>query len=192
MSKKKKVVSGRKFRMEKSKARKNISPILMSLCIFLLLLIILPIATIMWYSEGAVKDDEYGIEKVSTSIEKEENSVDTNLTKSKATTKSPAIPDNRRSASSTAKENIPVNKTDIPDAEEALKEEVTIQEVPIENNDGVNSVIPESVPEYHTVEEGEGLWRIAKNNNLTLEEIKNLNNLTSDVIQVGQSLIVKN
>lgn len=188
---KKKVVSRKKFRIEKSKTKKNISPVLMSLCIFLLLLIILPIATIMWYSGGTEIDVEYGIEKDSVSIEKEENYVDTSSMNSRDAMKSPAIYKSRQSSSSINQEDRVANQAIIPE-EETTKED---QEVPMEttqDTNEMNPVPPESVSEYHTVEEGEGLWRIAKNNNLTLEEIKTLNNLTSDVIQVGQTLLVKN
>ncbi|CRH19847.1 LysM peptidoglycan-binding domain-containing protein [Carnobacterium maltaromaticum] len=181
---KKKVVSRKKFRIEKSKTKKNISPVLMSLCIFLLLLIILPIATIMWYSGGTEIDVEYGIEK-------EENYVDTSSMNSRDAMKSPAIYKSRQSSSSINQEDLAANEAAIPE-EETTKED---QEVPIETTQDTNEMNPvpiKSVPEYHTVEEGEGLWRIAKNNNLTLEEIKTLNNLTSDVIQVGQMLLVKN
>ncbi|WP_317945254.1 LysM peptidoglycan-binding domain-containing protein [Carnobacterium maltaromaticum] len=187
---KKKVVSRKKFRIEKSKTKKNISPVLMSLCIFLLLLIILPIATIMWYSGGTEIDVEYGTEKDSVNIEKEENYVDTSSMNSRDAMKSPAIYKTRQSSSSINQEDRVTNQAVIPE-EETTKED---QEVPIEttqDTNEMNPVPPESVPEYHTVEEGEGLWRIAKNNNLTLEEIKTLNNLTSDVIQVGQTLLVK-
>lgn len=42
----------------------------------------------------------------------------------------------------------------------------------------------------HTVKSGEGLWRIARNHGLTLEELKALNGLSSNVIRVGQVLKV--
>lgn len=42
----------------------------------------------------------------------------------------------------------------------------------------------------HTVQSGEGLWRIARNYGLTLEELKALNGLSSNVIRVGQVLKV--
>ena len=48
----------------------------------------------------------------------------------------------------------------------------------------------ESTATTYTVQTGDGLWRIAKNHGLTLDELKLLNQLTSNIIQPGQVLIV--
>ena len=42
----------------------------------------------------------------------------------------------------------------------------------------------------YTVKAGDGLWRIAKEHGLTLDELKSMNQLTSNIIQPGQVLIV--
>ena len=48
----------------------------------------------------------------------------------------------------------------------------------------------ESTETTYTVQPGDGLWRIAKNYGLTLDELKSINQLTSNIIQPGQVLIV--
>ena len=48
----------------------------------------------------------------------------------------------------------------------------------------------ESTATTYTVQPGDGLWRISKNHGLTLDELKSLNQLTSNIIQPGQVLIV--
>ncbi|HET8809619.1 MAG TPA: glucosaminidase domain-containing protein [Flavobacteriaceae bacterium] len=43
----------------------------------------------------------------------------------------------------------------------------------------------------YTVRDGDTLWNIAKQNDLTVEQLKDLNNLRGNVIEVGQKLFVK-
>ncbi len=44
----------------------------------------------------------------------------------------------------------------------------------------------------YTVKAGDTLYKIANMYNITVEELKNMNNLTSNIISIGQVLIVKN
>ena len=41
---------------------------------------------------------------------------------------------------------------------------------------------------YYIVKKGDSLWSIAKNNNTTVNELKELNNLTSNTLSIGQKL----
>ena len=52
------------------------------------------------------------------------------------------------------------------------------------------NVITEEV-EYYIVKSGDTLWSIAKNNDLTVDELKKLNNLTTNTLSIGQKLILK-
>ena len=45
--------------------------------------------------------------------------------------------------------------------------------------------------EYYTVKKGDTLYSIALKNNLTVQELKDLNNLTSNNLSIGQSLLIK-
>jgi LysM repeat protein len=44
---------------------------------------------------------------------------------------------------------------------------------------------------YYIVKSGDSLWSIAKKNNLTVNELKELNNLSSNILSIGQKLLIK-
>ena len=54
----------------------------------------------------------------------------------------------------------------------------------------VPKTIKEEINNTYIVVPGDTLWSIAKNNNLTVEELKQKNNLTSNLLSVGQNLII--
>lgn len=55
----------------------------------------------------------------------------------------------------------------------------------------INATSLNPTNEYYTVEKGDTLYSIASKNNLTVQELKDLNNLTSNNLSIGQTLLIK-
>lgn len=55
------------------------------------------------------------------------------------------------------------------------------------NNDNSSSV---DNNKYYIVKNGDSLYSIARSNNMTVDELKSLNNLTSNILSIGQKLII--
>lgn len=55
------------------------------------------------------------------------------------------------------------------------------------NNDNSSSV---DNNKYYIVKKGDSLYSIARRNNMTVDELKSLNNLTSNILSIGQKLII--
>ena len=55
------------------------------------------------------------------------------------------------------------------------------------NNDNSSSA---DNNKYYIVKKGDSLYSIAKSNNMTVDELKSLNNLTSNILSIGQRLII--
>lgn len=73
----------------------------------------------------------------------------------------------------------------LPDVNEDLPEE--------KDDRGIADELPQSDSEtYHTVKKGETLYRISRMYELTVSELKTLNNLSDNIIEIGQKLKVKN
>lgn len=58
-----------------------------------------------------------------------------------------------------------------------------------ENSDNSSSV---DNNKYYIVKKGDSLYSIARRNNMTVDELKSLNNLTSNILSIGQKLIISN
>ncbi|MBE6152661.1 MAG: LysM peptidoglycan-binding domain-containing protein [Firmicutes bacterium] len=56
----------------------------------------------------------------------------------------------------------------------------------------INEIENETPGITYTVKSGDSLWSIAKRYNTTVDEIKNLNNLTSNILSIGQQLLIPN
>ena len=52
--------------------------------------------------------------------------------------------------------------------------------------------IPYIVTDYYIVKKGDTLWNIAKKNNISVNELKQLNNLTNNTLSIGQKLKLNN
>lgn len=50
--------------------------------------------------------------------------------------------------------------------------------------------VPPTGSNYYIVKSGDTLWNIAKNNNISVNELKEANNLTSNALSIGQALII--
>ena len=80
---------------------------------------------------------------------------------------------------------------------------VTVQDIRDANNlindilsIGMNLIIPTGTTSnnniiVYTVKRGDSLWALAREYNTTVNDIKQLNNLTSDVLSIGQELQIK-
>lgn len=51
--------------------------------------------------------------------------------------------------------------------------------------------VPVSGSNYYVVKKGDSLWSIARANGLTVDELKSLNNLSSNVLHVGDTLLIR-
>lgn len=60
------------------------------------------------------------------------------------------------------------------------------------NYGGYNYTPPEGMGEYYTVQKGDSLWSIANKLGVSVDELKRVNNLTSNTLQIGQVLKVPN
>jgi N-acetylmuramoyl-L-alanine amidase len=54
----------------------------------------------------------------------------------------------------------------------------------------LNLTIPANTDNLYVVKKGDNLWKLAKNNNTSVSSIKNENNMKTDILQIGQFLVI--
>ena len=84
---------------------------------------------------------------------------------------------------------VPIIKPHLSVNQEQTKQEQTKQETSSGKLQVQNP--PASVPVYHTVEKGETIFRICTKYNITEQQLRSLNNIKGDHIELGQKLRVK-
>lgn len=165
---------GNYSRTARKKAKGGISPILTTLCVFLALLIILPISVVWWYSNNKdVEDTGSANDQVTMNSSSSSKESSSSSSKESSSESKPA-----ESSSAVSSSSAPVEETPAP-----VEPTPPVEETP--------PPVEEPPAETYTVQANEGLWRIAKNHGLTLEQLKEMNGLTSDATYIGQVLRVK-
>ena len=82
------------------------------------------------------------------------------------------------------------NKSDAEDLKKNYKKYAEAVVRAVMNYKGLNYT-PVSGGEYYTVKNGDTLWTIARKYGLSVDELKNINNISSNVLSIGQVLKVK-
>lgn len=174
-------------RIARKKAKGGISPILTSLFIFLALLIILPVATYLWYTNsGRAEELKPAEDKITiTQNSSTESSSETKKSSSSSSEKnSESVSSEESSVEETPVESEPVIGQEEP--EQSTPE--VIEEAPIEETPEVET--PAETGNTYTVQAGDNLYRIALNHGMTTEELKALNGISGDEVSVGTVLKV--
>lgn len=181
--------SDNQSRIARKKAKEGISRIVISLFIFLALLIILPVATYLWYMNSGSQAEELKPDEEKITIT-QNSSTESNSEKNSSSSSSEK--DTESSEESSVAEQ-PVES----EPEESVAD-VPAQTAPEEAEEPVESVQedePETAPEEtggtYTVKAGDNLYRIALNHGMTTEELKALNGISGDEVSVGTVLKVK-
>lgn len=179
--------SDNQSRIARKKAKGGISPIVTSLFIFLALLIILPVATYLWYVNSGSQAEE---------LKPDEEKI--TITQNSSTESSS---EKNSSSSSSEKDTVSSEESSVVEQPVESEPEEDIADVPVQTppeEEPVESVQenePETVPEEtggtYTVKAGDNLYRIALNHGMTTEELKTLNGISGDEVSVGTVLKVK-
>ena len=180
--------SDNQSRIARKKAKGGISPIVTSLFIFLALLIILPVATYLWYVNSGSQAEELKPDEEKITIT-QNSSTESSSEKNSASSSSEK--DTESSEESSVVEQ-PVESEPEEDVADVPVQTAPEEEEPVES---VQENEPETAPEEtggtYTVKAGDNLYRIALNHGMTTEELKTLNGLSGDEVSVGTVLKVK-
>lgn len=91
------------------------------------------------------------------------------------------------------KYNIPVNElialNNLTNLTLQIGDELKVPNVKIDD-EIIDDIINPPTPTNYIVQKGDTLWSIAKANNVTVTQIKEANNLTSNLLTVGDTLII--
>ncbi|WP_313466993.1 LysM peptidoglycan-binding domain-containing protein [Carnobacterium sp.] len=180
--------SDNQSRIARKKAKGGISPIVTSLFIFLALLIILPVATYLWYVNSGSQAEELKPDEEKITITQNSS---TESSSEKNSSSSSSEKDTESSEESSVAEQ-PVESEPEEDVADVPVQTAPEEEEPVES---VEENEPETTPEEtggtYTVKAGDNLYRIALNHGMTTEELKTLNGLSGDEVSVGTVLKVK-
>ncbi|WP_028273080.1 LysM peptidoglycan-binding domain-containing protein [Atopococcus tabaci] len=202
-------------RSARKKAERGIPPILTTTIIFLVLLIILPVGAYIWWSsepaavsnEPVQTEEQIQVSKNSTSVQPQSSNVEEEReeTEEPEETKTQEKAEEAEVQEETKKETKPETKEE-PETE-TVKEETnelppstvdettttaeTSTEETIEEEPVVTEEPEETSYNTYTVKPGDNLYRIALNHGMTTDELKQLNGITADSVQVGTVLRVE-
>ncbi|WP_027107503.1 LysM peptidoglycan-binding domain-containing protein [Lacticigenium naphthae] len=194
-------------RSQKRKSESEISPLAKLTFVFLILLITLPTGAYFWWTNNDVSPLFAGNE---SSVQVAENDTATKEEETKENEElEKAEEAERLEAEKAAQEEAKQKEAEQKEAEQAAEEESkpeevdetteTTQPVEEEETDTQTEVVveeesqttPEASTKTYVVQAGDNLYRIALNNGMTTDELKELNGMTGNDVMVGTELIVE-
>lgn len=175
--------NNRKYsRSARNTQKQEVAPLYKVLLFLFLALLIIPFATYYWSERSRTTPDPQTPEQVLVNKQSSESEKESSETESSESGVSSAESSESSSRSSSESEESESSKP---------------VEAPVESAPDVSEEQPESTPtdgEYtgtYVVKAGDNLYRIALNHGMDLEVLKQINGITTDSIEVGTALKVK-
>lgn len=175
--------NNRKYsRSARNTQKQEVAPLYKVLLFLFLALLIIPFATYYWSERSRTTPDPQTPEQVLMNKQSSESETESSETESSESAVSSAESSESSSRSSSESE----------DSESSKPVEAPVESQPVESEEQ-----PESTPtdgEYtgtYVVKAGDNLYRIALNHGMDLEVLKQINGITTDSIEVGATLKVK-